>query len=60
MIGPVPQKCICLVKERNEIFWNEKKCKDKELIWKMVGEMVKNMVGQGFIFYVIIPTHYAF
>ena len=41
VIKPVPQKFICLVKERNENFWNEKKCKDKDLIWHMVGEMVK-------------------
>ena len=27
----------------------------KILIWHMVGEMVKNRVGQGFIFHVIIP-----
>ena len=41
VIRPVPQKFICLVKESNETFWNEKKCKDKNLIWHMVGEMVK-------------------
>ena len=32
---------ICLVKDRNGTFLNEKKCKDKDLIWDMVGEMVK-------------------
>ena len=37
----IPQKFICLLNERNETFQNGKKCKDKDLIWHMVGEMVK-------------------
>ena len=32
-----------------------KNTRAKILIWHMVGEMVKNRVGQGFIFHVIIP-----
>ena len=40
-VRPVQQKFICLVKDRHGIFYNEKKCKDKDLIWHMVGEMVK-------------------
>ena len=35
------------------------KCKDKDLIWHMVGEMVKNRVEQGCIFHAIIPAHYT-
>ena len=34
-----------------------KKCKEKDLIWHVVGEIVKNGVGQGCIFHVIIPVH---
>ena len=61
MIRPVPRKFICLVKERNETFWNEKNCKDKDIIWHMVGELVKNSIGQGCcLFHVIIPTYYTF
>ena len=41
VIRPVPQKFICLVRERNETFWNDKKCKKKDLIRHMVGGMVK-------------------
>ena len=40
VIRPVPQQFI-LVKERNWTFWNEKKCKEEDLIWHMAGEMVK-------------------
>ena len=60
VVRSVPQKLICLVKERNGTFWNEKKCKDKDLVWHIVGEMVKNKVGKGYIFHVIIPAHYTF
>ena len=41
VIIPVPQKFISLVKDRNQILQNEKKCKEKKLIWHMVDEMVK-------------------
>ena len=34
--------------------------KYKDLIYYMVAEMVKNRVEQGFIFHVIILTHYTF
>ena len=54
------QKFICLVKDGHGTFYNEKKCKDKDLIWHMVGEMVKNRVGQGCLFHVIIPAHSTF
>ena len=37
-----------------------KKCKDKDLLWHMVSEMVKKFVGKGCIFYVIILAHYPF
>ena len=37
-----------------------KKCKDKDLIWHMVGKMLTNRVGQGCIFHVIIPAYYTF
>ena len=40
-----------------ELFKMPKKCKDKYLIWPMVGETVKNRVGQGCLFHLIIPTH---
>ena len=43
-----------------ELFAMRKKCKDKDLIWHMVGEMVKNRVGQGCLFHVIIPAHSTF
>ena len=43
-----------------EPFKIRKKCEKKDLIWHMVAEMVKNRVGQGCIFYVIIPAHYTF
>ena len=59
LIRPVPQKFICLVKKRNGTFFLEK-FKGKDLIWHMVGAMVKNRVGQGFIIHVSIPTHYTF
>ena len=55
--GPVQQKFSCLVKDRNGTFKNAKKCKDKYLIWPIVREMVKNRVGQGCLFHVIIPAH---
>ena len=32
---------ICLVKESNGTCWNEKERKEKDLIWYMVGEIVK-------------------
>ena len=38
---PVKQNFICLVEDRHETFYNEKKCNDKDLIWHMLGEMVK-------------------
>ena len=41
VIRPAPQKFNCLVKERHGSFGNEKICKEKDLIWHMVGEMVK-------------------
>ena len=50
---------ISLVKERYGTCWNEKECKE-DLIWYMVGEMVKNRVGQSCIFHVIIPAHHTF
>ena len=37
----VPEKFICLVRERDETLYNRKKCKDKDLIWHIVGEIVK-------------------
>ena len=37
-----------------------KKCKEKDLIWHMVGEMFKNRVGQGCISYVTIPANHTF
>ena len=40
-----------------EAFKIRKKCKEKDLIWHVVGEIVKNRVGQGCIFHVIIPVH---
>ena len=49
VVGPAQQKFICLVKDRNETFQNVKKCKDKYLIWPMVGEMVK--IGLGKVVY---------
>ena len=30
-------------KDRHEAFYNEEKCKDKDLIWHMVGEMNKKL-----------------
>ena len=42
VVRPVQQKFICLVKKIGmELFKMRKKCKDKDLIWHMVGEMVK-------------------
>ena len=38
----------------------KKKCKEKDLTWHMVGEIVKNRVGQSCIFHVIIPAHHTF
>ena len=35
-----------------------KKYKEKDLIWHIVGEMVNNRVGQGFIFHVITPANH--
>ena len=40
-VRPVQQNFICLVEDRHETFYNEKKCNDKDLIWHMLGEMVK-------------------
>ena len=35
---------FCLVKKRNETFYNGKKCNDKDLIWhEMGGEMAKKL-----------------
>ena len=53
---PVQQNFICLVEDRHLTFYSEKKCNYKDLIWHMVGEMVKNRVGQGCLFHVIIPS----
>ena len=36
----------------------KKKIKEKDLTWHMVGEIVKNRVGQSCIFHVIIPAHH--
>ena len=41
-----------------ELFKMGKKCKDNNLIWHKLVVMVKNRVGQGCIFHVIIPAHY--
>ena len=38
---PVKQKFTCLVKDRHRTFYNEKNCKDKDLICHIAGEMVK-------------------
>ena len=35
------QRFICLVEDRRGTFCNEKKCNDKDLIWHMVGAVVK-------------------
>ena len=43
-----------------EPFKIRKKCEKKDLIWHMVAEMVKNRVGQGCIFHVIIPAYHTF
>ena len=43
-----------------ELFKMGKKCKDNNLIWHMLVVMVKNRVGQGCIFHVIIPANYTF
>ena len=43
VIRPAPQKFICLVKQKNGTFENEKKIYDKDLVWHMVGEMVKKI-----------------
>ena len=51
---------MCLVEDRHGTFYNEKICNDKDLIWHMVGEMVKNRFGQGCLFHVIIPSHSTF
>ena len=40
-VSPAQQNFICLVEDRHETFYNEKKCNDKDLIWHMLGEMVK-------------------
>ena len=40
-VRPVQQKFICLVDDRHATFYNEKKCNEKDLIWHIVGEMVK-------------------
>ena len=41
VVSPAQQNFICLVEDRHETFYNEKKCNDKDLIWHMLGEMVK-------------------
>ena len=41
LVRPVQQYFICLVEDRHETFYNEKKCNDKDLIWHILGEMVK-------------------
>ena len=41
VVRPVQQKFICLVKDTHGIFCNEKKCKYKDSILYIVGEMVK-------------------
>ena len=43
-----------------EAFKIRKKCKEKDLIWHVVGEIVKNRVGQGCIFHATIPAHHTF
>ena len=43
-----------------EPFKMRKKCEEKDFIWHVVGEIVKNRVGQGCIFYAIIPAHHTF
>ena len=40
VVGPVQQKFICLVKDRNGNVC-KRKCKEEDLIWHMVGVMVK-------------------
>ena len=60
VVRTVQQNFICLVEDRHGTFNNEKKFNDKDLIWHMVGEMVKNRVGQGCLFHVIIPAHSTF
>ena len=37
VVRPAQQKFICLVKDGHGTFYNEKICKDKDLIWHMVG-----------------------
>ena len=37
-----------------------KKYKEKYSIWHMAGKMVKNRVGEGCIFHVIVPAHHTF
>ena len=37
-----------------------KKCRNNDLIWHMVGDMVKNRVGKGCLFHVTIPAHSTF
>ena len=55
------QKSSFHVKDTHGTFYNEKKCKDKDLIWHMVGEMVKkNRIWQGCLFRVITPAHSTF
>ena len=34
-----------------------KKMEEKDLVWHMMVEMVKNRVGQGCIFHIIISAH---
>ena len=41
VVSHVQQNLICLVKDRHETFYNEKKCYDKDLIWHMLSKMVK-------------------
>ena len=41
VVRSAPQAFVCLVKDRNGTSQNERKCKDKDLFWHMVGEMVK-------------------
>ena len=36
-------QCRMGAKDRHEAFYNEEKCKNKDLIWHMVGEMNKKL-----------------
>ena len=61
VVRPAQQKFICLLKDRNGTFKMRKTCKDKDLIWHMVSEVVKiYRVGRGCLFHVIILVHSTF